>query len=79
VFIFVPLACVVIIGLYLPETNGLSLEEIGMLFGDEVAVHPEELSSKLNSRQNATITGVEVSGLDDKPELVKDQTKVEDL
>lgn len=68
VFIFVPLACVLIIWFYLPETNGLSLEEIGLLFGDEVAAHSEELSSKLNAQQNATISGVEVLGLDSEPE-----------
>ncbi|KAH7118336.1 general substrate transporter [Dactylonectria macrodidyma] len=76
VFIFVPLACVLIILFYLPETNGLSLEEIGMLFGDEVAAHPGELSSKLKAQQNATISGMEVLGLDSEPET-NGQTKAE--
>ncbi|OIW34944.1 sugar porter family MFS transporter [Coniochaeta ligniaria NRRL 30616] len=76
VFIFVPLACVLIIWFYLPETNGPSLEEIGLLFGDEVAAHSEELSSKLNAQQNATISGVEVLGLDSEPET-NGKTKVE--
>jgi len=36
VFILVPLAGAPILMFYLPETKGLSLEEIGALFGDEV-------------------------------------------
>jgi hypothetical protein len=36
VFIIVPLAGVPILALYFPETKGLTLEEIGALFGDEV-------------------------------------------
>ncbi|ATZ51002.1 hypothetical protein BCIN_06g04580 [Botrytis cinerea B05.10] len=38
VFVFVPLACVAFIWFVLPETSGLSLEEIGVLFGDHVVV-----------------------------------------
>ncbi|KAK7417704.1 hypothetical protein QQX98_004360 [Neonectria punicea] len=75
-FIFVPLACVIVIWRYFPETNGLSLEEIGMLFGDEVAEHPEELSSKFNAGQNMAITGVEMLSADAKPESMKGHIKV---
>lgn len=77
-FIIVPLACVVVIWRYFPETNGLSLEEIGMLFGDEVAEHPEELSSKLNAGQSMAITGVEIMRVDSKSISAKGQSKSEE-
>lgn len=39
VFIGCNVVSVIIIYLYVPETGGLSLEEMGDLFGDEVIVH----------------------------------------
>lgn len=51
VFILVPTFCLPIIFRYFPETKGLSLEEVGQLFGDRVSpgsdltervAHPEK-------------------------------------
>lgn len=39
VFIFVPLAGALVIWFLFPETSNLTLEEIGVLFGDKVG-HP---------------------------------------
>jgi len=39
VFICCDVVCFVLLYLYLPETTGLSLEEMGTLFGDEVVTH----------------------------------------
>ena len=37
IFILVPSCCLPIIVRYLPETKGLSLEEVGQLFGDKAS------------------------------------------
>ena len=39
VFIITPWLGVFLMGKYFPETAGLSLEDIGVLFGDETASH----------------------------------------
>lgn len=58
VFIIVPLFCVAIIWFYFPETNGLTLEEIGKLFGDKVAVELGAVaSSDLAAGESIVIEG----------------------
>lgn len=58
VFIIVPLFCVAIIRFYFPETNGLTLEEIGKLFGDKVAVELGAVaSSDLAAGESIVIEG----------------------
>lgn len=44
VFIILPLCGVGIVAFVLPETKGLALEEIGALFGDEVALDISHLT-----------------------------------
>lgn len=76
VFIFVPLACVLFIWFYLPETNGLSLEEIGMLFGDEVA-QTDELPPKFGTERDMSINGVEIGGSPSVTTPVQGEAKAE--
>jgi hypothetical protein len=63
VFIIVPAACLPLLW-RLPETNGLSLEEIAAKFGDEVAVDlshlDEERRQALDERLLAI--GVDING-----------------
>ncbi|KAK2469233.1 hypothetical protein H9L39_19214 [Fusarium oxysporum f. sp. albedinis] len=61
VFIFASLTGAGIIWHFFPETNGLSLEEIGVLFGDEVVTAgPELITDRIKGVHTMTI-GVEVS------------------
>jgi hypothetical protein len=60
VFILIPAACVGFVR-RLPETNGLSLEEIAITFGDEVAVNMEHLTYE---RRNAINDRLLAVGLD---------------
>ncbi len=41
---------------YFPETKGLSLEEVGALFGDEVAMDISHLSEEERATLDAKIT-----------------------
>lgn len=46
VFIFLPLAAVGFLIKFFPETKGLTLEEVGAKFGDEVALDLTHLTEK---------------------------------
>lgn len=75
VFILVPAACLPFLW-RLPETNGLSLEEIAAKFGDEVAVDlshlDEERRRALDERLMAV--GVDITG--SPPREGEGETKV---
>ncbi|KAH7256032.1 general substrate transporter [Fusarium tricinctum] len=61
VFIFASLVGAGVIWYFFPETNGLSLEEIGVLFGDEVATAAPELTANGMKGVHTLTTGIEVS------------------
>jgi hypothetical protein len=75
VFITVPLAFVAIIWFMLPETNGLSLEEVGALFGDEIVIEtniavqgemvnePKKTSMSLSEKGRSKIEGKDVESV----------------
>lgn len=65
VFILIPAACVLFVR-RLPETNGLSLEEIASTFGDEVAINMGYLT---HERRNAINGRLVATGLDIFPEM----------
>lgn len=58
VFIIVPLCGVWIVALILPETKGLALEEIGALFGDEVALDISHLTLEEREALDRSLTRV---------------------
>ena len=58
VFIIVPLCGVWIVAFILPETKGLALEEIGALFGDEVALDISHLSLEEREALDRSLTRV---------------------
>jgi hypothetical protein len=60
----IPAACILFVR-RLPETNGLSLEEIATKFGDEVAVNMEHLTDE---RRNAINDRLLAVGLNVSPE-----------
>jgi hypothetical protein len=64
VFIFASLVGAGVIWYFFPETNGLSLEEIGVLFGDEVATAAPELTANGMKGVHTLTTGIEVSDRD---------------
>lgn len=66
VFIIVPAFCVFLFIRYLPETKGLSLEEIAAKFGDEVAVDISHLSEERRRALDESLlaVGVDVEGMD---------------
>jgi hypothetical protein len=39
IYMVLCIICTIIVYLWIPETKGLPMEEIGALFGDEVVVH----------------------------------------
>lgn len=52
---------------YFPETKGLSLEEVGALFGDEVAMDITHLSEEDRAALDAKITqATDVTHFDEK-------------
>ncbi|KAH7230050.1 uncharacterized protein BKA55DRAFT_696611 [Fusarium redolens] len=61
VFIFASLVATGVIWCFFPETNGLSLEQIGVLFGDEVATAAPELTANGMKGVHTLTTGIEVS------------------
>lgn len=80
VFILVPAACIPFIW-RLPETNGLSLEEIAAKFGDEVAVDISHLSEERRRALDERLlaAGVDIAGTPPSPpsesEAKMEQTK----
>ncbi|KAK5167528.1 uncharacterized protein LTR77_007227 [Saxophila tyrrhenica] len=73
VFIIVPALCVPLEYLFLPETNGLTLEEIADKFGDEVAVDLSHLSEDRRRALDESLMAVgadmietPLSGVDEK-------------
>ncbi|SPJ83926.1 uncharacterized protein FTOL_10442 [Fusarium torulosum] len=61
VFIFASLVGAGVNWYFFPETNGLSLEEIGVLFGDEVATAALASTTCGMKRVRTLTTGIEVS------------------
>jgi hypothetical protein len=70
VFILVPTACVPLVR-RLPETNGLSLEEIAAKFGDEVAVDIQHLSDERRNAVNIRLLQSDSVSLWKERELLK--------
>lgn len=60
VFIIVPAFAIVLFIIYLPETKGLSLEEIAAKFGDEVAVDLSHLSEERRRALDESLIAVGV-------------------
>jgi hypothetical protein len=66
IFIIVPAVAVPIILFLFPETKGLTLEEIGRLFGDETATNATQLSAqddRSSASKSHTIEEVEKLGV----------------
>ena len=61
VFIIVTLSGVGVVAFVLPETKGLALEEIGALFGDEVALDISHLTLEEREALDRTLTEVSPS------------------
>ncbi|KAH6980636.1 hypothetical protein BKA56DRAFT_550355 [Ilyonectria sp. MPI-CAGE-AT-0026] len=68
VFIFVPLAGVAVIWFWFPETNGLTLEEIGVLFGDEI-------THEVHFSHGHKIDGIEVAPARPDDDVVESKDK----
>ncbi|KFZ16138.1 hypothetical protein V501_02371 [Pseudogymnoascus sp. VKM F-4519 (FW-2642)] len=64
VFIITPLCGVWIVAFAFPETKGLALEEIGALFGDEVAPNISHLSLEERETLDMSLTKLESSDRD---------------
>lgn len=70
VFVIVPLVCVVIIWFYLPETNGLTLEEIGKIFGDSIALDLSNMKTEERAALDTTLIegqAIEIAGTTSSP------------
>lgn len=77
VFIVVPSVMLPFMALYFPETKGLTLEEIGALFGEEVAIDITNLSEKeakdLDERITKTLNiGASDSHVSEKSASIKE-------
>lgn len=60
VFIIVPALALPIIVLYFPETKGLTLEEVGALFGDKLAMDITHLSDQARIELDKNLENMDV-------------------
>lgn len=73
VFILVPAAFVPLQWYFLPETNGLALEEIAAKFGDEVAVDLSHLSEDRRKALDESLMAVGVDLVETPPSETTDK------
>jgi hypothetical protein len=76
IFIIVPLCGVPILYMIAPETKGLSLEEIGACFGEEVALDITHMTPEERERLDKQVMESAVETKEDVTHVAKPATEV---